>query len=39
MAITRVEPVYPPLARAAHVSGQVVVEVRVDEEGNVELRV
>ncbi|HVG21152.1 MAG TPA: TonB family protein [Blastocatellia bacterium] len=31
----RVEPVYPPLAKAAQVSGAVVVEVTLDEEGNV----
>ncbi len=34
-ATRRVEPVYPPLAKAARVSGTVVVEVTVDEEGNV----
>lgn len=34
-ATKRVEPVYPPLAKAAHVSGSVVVEVTVDEEGRV----
>lgn len=34
-AITRVTPVYPPVARAARVSGAVVVEVTVDEVGNV----
>ncbi|MFL6216349.1 MAG: TonB family protein [Blastocatellia bacterium] len=34
-ATHRVEPVYPPLAKAARVSGAVVVEVTVDEEGNV----
>ena len=34
-AINRVEPVYPPLAKAARVSGAVVVEVTVDEDGNV----
>src|SRR5437868_3652119 len=34
-AVTRVEPQYPPLAKAAGVSGQVVVEVTVDEAGNV----
>jgi protein TonB len=28
-------PDYPPLARAAQVSGSVVVEVAIDEEGNV----
>jgi TonB family protein len=30
-----VEPAYPPLAKAAQVSGAVVVEVTIDEEGNV----
>jgi TonB family protein len=34
-ATRRVEPAYPPLAKAAQVSGSVVVEVTVDEEGNV----
>jgi TonB family protein len=34
-ATNRVEPVYPPLAKAARVSGAVVVEVTLDEEGNV----
>ena len=34
-AIRRVNPVYPPLARAARVSGVVVVEVVVDRAGNV----
>lgn len=34
-ATKRVEPAYPPLAKAALVSGSVVVEVTVDEEGNV----
>jgi TonB family protein len=34
-AIKRVEPIYPPLALAAKVSGLVTVEVTVDEEGNV----
>ena len=34
-AIKRVEPVYPPLAKAAQVSGAVVVELTLDEEGNV----
>ncbi|HSO73526.1 MAG TPA: energy transducer TonB, partial [Blastocatellia bacterium] len=31
----RVEPTYPPLAKAARVSGSVVVEVTVDEAGGV----
>jgi TonB family protein len=31
----RIEPVYPPLAKAARISGSVVVEVTTDEEGNV----
>lgn len=34
-ATRRIEPAYPPLAKAARVSGAVVVEVTVDEEGNV----
>ncbi|HJQ67430.1 MAG TPA: TonB family protein [Blastocatellia bacterium] len=34
-ATRRVTPTYPPLARAARVSGSVVVEVTVDEAGNV----
>jgi TonB family protein len=34
-AINLVEPAYPPLAKAARVSGSVVVEVTVDEQGNV----
>jgi len=34
-ATKRVEPAYPPLAKAARISGSVVVEVTVDEEGNV----
>jgi protein TonB len=34
-ATRRVNPVYPPLARAARVSGAVVVEVVVDRTGNV----
>jgi len=34
-AIKRVEPDYPPLAKAARVSGSVVVEVTIDEEGKV----
>ncbi len=33
-ATRRVEPVYPPLAKAARISGSVVVEVTIDEEGN-----
>ncbi len=34
-ATRRVSPAYPPLASAAGVSGAVVVEITVDEEGNV----
>ncbi|HWO02467.1 MAG TPA: TonB family protein [Blastocatellia bacterium] len=34
-AVRRVEPVYPPLAKAARVSGAVVVEIVVDEQGSV----
>jgi TonB family protein len=34
-ATRRVEPAYPPLAKAAQVSGSVVVEVTIDEEGTV----
>lgn len=34
-ATKRIEPVYPPLAKAAQISGSVVVEVTVDEEGGV----
>jgi TonB family protein len=34
-ATRRVEPAYPPLAQAAQISGSVVVEVTVDEEGKV----
>src|SRR5689334_23020647 len=34
-AIKRVEPVYPPLAKAAQVSGAVVVEVTIDTDGKV----
>jgi TonB family protein len=34
-ATKRVEPDYPPLAKAARVSGSVVVEVTIDEEGKV----
>jgi TonB family protein len=34
-AIRRVEPAYPPLAKAARIEGAVVVEVMVDEEGGV----
>ncbi len=34
-AISKPAPVYPQAARAAHVSGPVVVQVTVDEDGNV----
>jgi hypothetical protein len=34
-ATKRVEPAYPPLAKAAQVSGSVVVEVTADEQGKV----
>ncbi len=34
-ATRRMEPVYPPLAMAARIKGSVVVEVTVDEEGDV----
>lgn len=34
-AVKRVEPVYPPSAKTARVSGSVLVELTVDEEGNV----
>ncbi|HST20976.1 MAG TPA: energy transducer TonB [Blastocatellia bacterium] len=34
-AVRRAEPAYPPLAKAAKVSGSVVVEVTVDEDGKV----
>jgi len=34
-ALKRLEPTYPPLAKAARVDGLVVVEVTIDEEGNV----
>ena len=34
-AINKVEPVYPPIARAAHASGEVIVMVIIDEEGKV----
>jgi TonB family protein len=34
-SVERVNPDYPPLAKAARVSGAVVVEVMIDEEGNV----
>jgi protein TonB len=38
--IKKVEPVYPELAKRARVSGVVILQVTVDEEGNVsELRV
>ena len=34
-AIVLPKPAYPPIARAAHASGTVVVQVLIDEEGNV----
>ena len=34
-AIRLVQPPYPPIARSAHVSGQVTVQVLIDENGNV----
>jgi protein TonB len=34
-AIHLVQPPYPPIARSAHASGQVVVQVLIDENGNV----
>lgn len=34
-AITKIEPEFPPIAKAAHASGNVEVEVKIDEEGNV----
>jgi TonB family protein len=34
-ALRKVQPLYPPLAKAARISGAVVVEVTVDEEGDV----
>ena len=34
-ALTLPKPSYPPLARAAHASGRVVVKVLIDEQGNV----
>ncbi len=34
-AVRRVDPSYPPLAKAAHVEGTVIVEVTIDEQGNV----
>jgi len=35
VATARVEPAYPPLARTARVQGSVIVQVTVDERGNV----
>ena len=34
-AVRKAQPLYPPLAKAARISGAVVVEVTVDEEGDV----
>lgn len=34
-ATTRVEPVYPPLAKSAKVSGTIIVAVIINEQGNV----
>lgn len=34
-AIRLTQPPYPPIAKSAHASGQVVVEVQIDENGNV----
>lgn len=34
-AIKRVEPVYPPAAKFSRISGSVIIEATVDEEGNV----
>jgi protein TonB len=34
--IARVEPVYPPIARAAHVSGAVVLRATIGKDGTVE---
>jgi TonB family protein len=35
LATRRVEPSYPPAARMGHITGQVVVEVRIDHQGDV----
>jgi TonB family protein len=35
LMLTKVDPVYPPVARAARVQGTVVLEAIIDEEGNV----
>lgn len=34
-AVSLPQPIYPPVAKAAHASGTVVVQITVDEEGNV----
>jgi protein TonB len=34
-AVRLVQPPYPPIARSAHASGQVTVQVLIDENGNV----